>query len=282
MVQRLFNKFIYLFTCLLLSGFNASAFASDIHSPRTAALGGAGHGGPTLNDAIIMNPSYGSVMQAYSVAVNYGWLEGRTFNISIQDGRSELFQAGASYSQRQDANFIHVGASKNVVEHLWGGLGSKLIFPKDGTRKMITDFTFSGTFLPVGWLQTVLVIDNLIESSEARARGFYREFILGTKINFEGIVLIYFDPHLAPSLSDLGQNSFGHEFGLEFAPFPDFFIRFGQFNNASLPWRSGQRGRGYSFGMGLLAARMSLDYGISRVLEPTGGTSHSIGLSVYF
>ena len=50
------------FTLLLGS---APGWAADFQSPRTAALGGAGHAAPMLNDAIYLNPSFVSFMPSY-------------------------------------------------------------------------------------------------------------------------------------------------------------------------------------------------------------------------
>ena len=85
-------------------------FASDFLSPRTAALGGAGHAGPLLNDAIYVNDSYISLLPTFSVAGNYGWgnysdgsYKYRLQNASIQDGNpTDLFQAGIAYTKRDD------------------------------------------------------------------------------------------------------------------------------------------------------------------------------------
>lgn len=262
-----------------------SSQASDFHSVRTVGLGGAGHAGPTVNDAIVLNPSYGSLLKSYSMAFNYLWYKetdfsGRQLNVSLQDGMSELFQAGVSYTQRGDANLLHLGASKAVVERVGVGLGGKMIFPKDGSRKLIRDATLSTSGIPTDWLQLVGVVDNLFQSDEGKERGFYREFILGTKVNVQGIVLLYFDPHYTPNLPS--GDTYGHELGAEFVLGSDFFLRLGMFRNSAVPMLAGARGRGFGFGLGWIGPRTSLDYGIQRVLEPVGATSHIVGLSVYF
>src|SRR5689334_537537 len=101
---------------VLLLGLCVSANASDFHSPRTAALGGAGHAGPLLNDAIYLNPSYASLLPAYSISANYVAFRGtetlpddshpysgNNFNLSVQDGHTEAFQAGLGYTRRDSA-----------------------------------------------------------------------------------------------------------------------------------------------------------------------------------
>src|SRR4051812_25896306 len=78
--------------CLGFSG--ASALASDFHSARTAALGGAGRAGPLLNDGIYLNPSFLAFLQSYTFAGQYEWnkgdAHGRILQASIQDGSSQL------------------------------------------------------------------------------------------------------------------------------------------------------------------------------------------------
>src|SRR5579885_2081449 len=180
------------------------AAASDFWSPRTAALGGSGHAGPLLNDAIYLNPSYVSLLPTYGISGNYFNYSGagsdpgpagHGFNFSIQDGRSELFQAGVGYTNRPDTSILNIGASKSLVQRTGVGVGGKFIFPK-GTSRMLSDATFSFTGVPSNFVQLSFIVDNLVESADEKALGFYREFILGTKVNLNKLLLLYFDPHL--------------------------------------------------------------------------------------
>lgn len=260
-----------------------AAFGSDYHSPRTAALGGAGHAGPTLNDAIYLNPSYGALLPSYSLAIGYLWytgdlLHGRGLNVSIQDGRSELFQAGVGYTQREDANTVHIGAAKSLNEKLGTGLGAKFFFLKGDSRTAVREATFSTTFVPVQWMQLAVIVDNLFQTASSREHGLYREIILGTKVNVQNLVLIYFDPHFTPSL----DRTYGHELGLEFGVATDFFVRMGQFHNSLVPSQQGARGRGYGLGFGWIGPRMSLDYALSRPITPEASTVHNMSMTVYF
>src|SRR4051812_17667173 len=76
--------------------------ASDFQSARTAALGGAGHAAPLLNDSIYLNPSFESFLPTYTGAANYfnhsagavdaegsHELHGRGWNASLHDGKNE-------------------------------------------------------------------------------------------------------------------------------------------------------------------------------------------------
>jgi hypothetical protein len=266
-----------------------SAFASDFWSPRTAALGGAGHAGPLLNDAIYLNPSYTSLLPTYGFSGNYFTYagtggddlppRGHGLNISIQDGRSELFQAGAGYTSRADGTMLHIGASKSAVQRTGLGLGGKFFFPSDGTRKMIADGSVSFTGLPYDFLQISAIVDNIVQSEDEKAHGFFREYTLGTKANLESILLLYFDPHLTPD--DPVNNSFGYEMGVEWPIMQDFFLRIGMFKNANVALAN-IRGRGYSFGFGWIAPRISLDYGFVRVVDPATFNGHVFGFTVYF
>ena len=261
------------------------AAASDYHSPRTASLGGAGHAAPLLNDAMYLNPSFTSFLPSYSVAGNYDWFSydgtdntGKILNVSVQDGRSDIFQAGFGFTRREDAEIFTLGASKAATKRLGFGLGGKFVKANDGTDNGFQDATASATFIAEDWLQLVLVVDNVVESQMAQSYNFYREFVLGTKVNVMGIVMLYFDPHLAP---DYPGSSFGTEMGAEFTLMQDLFLRLGYFNNSAIPEEAGVRGNGFAAGFGWIGPRMSIDYAFSKVLSPARGTSHVVGLTVY-
>src|SRR5947209_4004303 len=100
-------------TALILGSFGLSAQGSDFQSARTAALGGAGHAGPMLNDAIYLNPSYASFLPTYAIGGNWvtfngkdDHFKGRAANLTVQDGRNEYFQAGVGYTLREDGSFV--------------------------------------------------------------------------------------------------------------------------------------------------------------------------------
>ena len=283
-----FQAFI---AAVLVCAASPSTQASDFQSPRTAALGGAGHAGPLLNDAIYLNPSYASFVQTYCLAANYytfagpkdlndqSAFHGHGTNFSLQDGRTELFQAGFGFTVREDSKLFNFGASKAVIDKLGVGIGGKIILPNDSSRPTVRDSIFSVTGVPTPSVQLVFVVDNMIQSDEAQAMGLYREFILGTKFNVKGIFLAYFDPHVTPSLPD--GSTYGYEAGLEFPFFTDIFFRLGAFRNSYVPY-AGLRGNGYATGLGWIAPRISFDYGLSRLLDPISSTSHTFGMTVYF
>lgn len=286
------KKNIILLGLLALS---QASWASDFHSPRTAALGGAGHAGPLLNDAIYLNPSYTSFLPNYGISVNYLWFNagsqngagfsdynGHQLNFSLQDGRSEIFQAGVGLTLRDDSKLISIGASKTIVDKLGVGLGGKFILPNDG-NKMIYDTVFSTTYAFTDFGQAAFIVDNVVQGDDSKSAGLYRQFILGTKFNVESIIIAYFDPHVTPDLpATIDQNStFGFEAGIEFPLMTDFFLRLGMLRNSYVPFVS-RYSNGYGLGFGWLAPRISLDYALSRVITPLPGTAHTFGLTTYF
>jgi len=271
--------------------FTTAVWGSDFHSPRTASLGGAGHAGPMLNDSIYLNPSYASFLPTYSISMNYlrykgpatepdgsSFFHGHYQNISIQDGRTELFQAGLGLTQEENARVVHVGASKTAIKRLGFGLGAKFIFPSNSNQR-IEDLTFSATGIVAQNFHMVFVIDNLIQSAAAKGQGLYREYIIGTKLNIQNIMLVYFDPHLTSDIT--GASLYGHETGLEFTIMSDLFLRLGAFNNAKSPVLKGL-GRGYGAGFGWVAPRISMDFAISRILTPVALTQQVFGFTMYF
>lgn len=287
-------RFIFLFLSLLATNV---VLASDFHSPRTAALGGSGHAGPLLNDSLYLNPSFSSLLASYSISANYGYFfgpatnpdgtsfyHGKNLNASIQDGRSELFQAGVGLSHFEDRDALHLGVSKSFVEKMGFGIGGKFIFPSNQpgvSQTVVHDATLSVSGVALPWLQLAFIVDNLFETQEGQKLGLYREWIFGTKVNVMQIFLMYFDPHITPSLSNTTTSVFGYEAGMEFTIMSDLFLRIGAFRSATVPFES-QRGDGYSSGIGWIGPRMSFDFAISRVLDPNPATGYFFGTTFYF
>lgn len=278
-------------TCLVLSSFLAPTVdASDFQSPRTAALGGAGHASPLLNDAIYLNPSYAAFTPAYGIQGNYEWYNspqaadgseqyhGRLLNASVQDGRNSLFQAGVGYSIRNEGKLLNFGAAKAAIKQLGFGIGGKFYFPNVNNGPSVSDTIVSTTWMATSWLQAAAIVDNAVETGNAKAQGFYREFILGTKINLQSIMLIYLDPHWAPD----APNLFGYEGGIELTPFTDLFFRGGVFKNASQAELDNLRGQGFGFGIGWVGPRISFDYGLSHVTQPVSCVAQMIGTTIFF
>ena len=242
----------------LSSGWGITAEASDFRSPRTSALGGAGHAGPMLNDGIYLNPSYASFLPSYGISLNYlaytspnapdgsQLYHGHILNASIQDGSNPLFQAGVGGSLRDSGKLVNFGAAKAAIKQLGFGIGGKVYLPNAGSN--ITDTNFSMTWATTSWFQASFLADNLIQSQTEVQDGFYREFTLGTKFNIMSILLLYIDPHLTPWAPNL--PTYGYEAGAEITPFTDLFLRLGVFHNANLPELNNTRGAGYGLGIG--------------------------------
>lgn len=280
----------YLASILLIissTSLSTTANASDFHSARTAALGGAGHANPLLSDAIYLNPSYASFIQTHSLSATLQKFndpgsessDGRLYNVSVLDGAQDsLFQAGLGFTQRQNKTFIHIASSKNLSDHFGIGIGTKLFFPNGQPSGRFTDTTFSLTAIFSNWFQAALIVDNILQNGTSQ--NLYREAILGTKINIKSIVLIYLDPHWLTNPPS-HQNSFGYEAGVEFPFFSDFFLRAGKFQNSFIPYLN-QRTHGFGLGAGWLGPKLSLDYGFSKLTERSNVYSHHFGVTLYF
>lgn len=281
--SRLFRSGAIALIAALGAGFG-TASASDFHSARTAALGGAGHAGPLLTDSIFLNPSFVSFLPQMAISGHFTMLPLQStsngFNVSIQDGHAEsIFQAGVAYTHRADSNLFSIGASKSFVNRVGIGIGSKYVLPVDPARGNFADTTASATVLIRNWLQAALVLDNVIQTDAARALGYYRELTLGTKVNVLGIVLLYADPHWTPALAT--SEAWGFEGGIEFPILKDFYLRGGYFHNAAIPFMA-SRGSGFGTGAGWLGPKISVDYGFERPLAPIAGLLHTFSLSVFF
>jgi hypothetical protein len=270
-----------------------TALGADFESPRTAALGGAGHAGPFLDDSIYMNPSYTSMIPTESGSVNYFFFKGPTtpaqpggtasddphghgFNVSLQDGTSEFFQAGVGFTQNNDSREVNVGASRAIIKQLGVGIGGKFIFDQTNNNPNIQDGIFSVTGIISKSIQSAFIIDNLAQTQAGLNRNLYRELILGTKFNVSGLLLLYLDPHIAPSY----QYKYGHELGAELTLFSDFFLRAGTFLNSYIPAEVA-RGNGFGGGIGWIGPKFSIDYALQRVMIPQQCSVQNIGMTFY-
>jgi len=269
----------------LILALPVSAFASDYHSPRTAALGGAGRGGPLLTDAIFLNPAMNSFLPSYQVNGSFNSYsgkddtepKGRVLHYSIQDGRNTLFQAGLAYTKRADGAFVHLGVSKAVAQRIGVGIGSKYAF-NSATREKAVDSTLSMIASPIDWFQGSFVVDNLIESSKAQTWNLYREFAFGFKFNVKSMLMAYFDPHYIPNKPGA---AFGYEFGLELPLFQDFFLRWGKSENSMQPHVAAY-GDGYGMGIGWIFPRLSIDLALSRTVNPVQTNNKMISFTVSY
>lgn len=288
---------IHAFLSLALVGLLLSTFAHSVehHSPRTAGLGGAGHAAPLLNDATYLNPSYIAFLKTYSVAANYlsydGQSEGgstgiygRNYNLSLQDGRNQSFQAGAGYTVRDGSKVLTVGLGKafSPTKPFSVGIGFSRIFDLPGKRN-VNLFSISSTVAASRFIQFSFNVDNMLENESTRQEGRFREFILGSKINIKNRFFIYADPHYTPSLA--GAGKWGYQIGGELLTVSDIYIRYGLFENAFTPFILAYS-KGYSYGAGWVAPKISFDYAFSKVSSRLDGgapaSSHTFSATVFF
>ncbi len=259
------------------------AHSTEYLSPRVLSLGGAGRAAPLFNDSIYLNPSYASFTPSYNISTGYTWFTpGRSYNASIQDSRTELFQAGIGFTRREQNGAINFGASKIAVEHLGFGLGAKLIID-DGTNNITTDSTFSASFLAASWFTSAIIIDNIFQSDAGLARNLYRTFYLATKFTTLEVVQIYIDPFYSPSYTS-GAKS-GYSAGIELGLMADFFARFGKFQDADIPYLN-TRGSGIGLGLGWVGPKVAFDYAYHHVTQNDLNlgivSAHAISMTVFF
>jgi hypothetical protein len=266
-----------LFGLSLISLSPESAMAVEYHSPRTLGLGGAGRATPLLNDSIYLNPSYASFAPVYSISGGYTGIRpgGRNYQVSIQDSRTEMFQAGVGFTKREGDSAVNIGASKLAVDRLGFGIGSKFII-NDQTRKMTSDFIFSTSYIGLQWMYTTLVIDNLWAN-------FDRTMYLGFKFIPTQNINIYLDPFYSPEYSK--GNKAGYHFGVEFGLLADFFFRIGKYQDGEIPYL-GTRGNGFGLSFGWIGPKLNLDYALSRAIHTHRGDSmttvNSFAMTIFF
>jgi hypothetical protein len=276
---------ILLLTLLATGGFlflPSVCGAVEFQSPRTLALGGSGRAGPLLNDAIYLNPSHASFTPIYSLfAGHLKYDGGRNTNISILDSRTELFQAGVGYTVKERNAVINLGASKQILRQLGVGLGSKLLLSRDGSQPL-SELSFSTSFIALPWMYTSLIIDNLIEDQTRLKQSWFRTAFLAFKFIPASKVEFFLDPLYSPSYT-AGPKA-GYSGGVEIGMLEDFYLRLGRFQDGEIAHTS-TRGSGYGFGLGWIAPKLNLEYGMSRVLTSHTGTGdmvHSGGMTVFF
>lgn len=254
--------------CILAS---LSAHATDFQSPRTAGLGGAGHAGPILTDAIYMNPAMMPFLQSYTMSLSHNTYsgpddsepKGKLQNASIQDGTNSLFQAGVGYTRKTYGNMVNIGASTRVFNKYGVGVGGKFLFGS-ATRESAQDVTVAALGSVTEWLQTGIILDNALSSSKSKQWNDGRELIFAMKLNFQKMLLLYIDPHYVPNKAG---SHLGVEAGVEIPLMQDLFIRAG-LNRDSFQPHLGTYGRGYGFGFGWSFPRISLDGSMSRTEGP--------------
>jgi hypothetical protein len=245
-------------------------------------LGGAGRANPLLNDAIYLNPSFASLLPVYSWSMNFRALEeGRAYNVSVLDGRSELFQAGLAYQVRDAYSAIHFGASSRIHPQLTAGIGVKVYLSKDpAVFDGFREFSLSSTYTPFDWLQVAAIVENLDQSPELAQLEMSRELVLAARIKLAESITVFLDPHLEIRNS-LKPHVLAREMGAEIALFKDFYFRMGSFSNASIADLQ-KRSNGFGYGFGWLSPRLSFDFAVDHAIKPITEVTHSSGLTFYF
>ena len=273
-----------MFSFFYLSIFALSnASATEYQSPRTLALGGAGRAGPLLNDSIYLNPSYASFTPIYSLSGGYTWFNaGRNYNVSVEDSRTSFLQAGIGFTRREQNSAASFGMSKQVIQQLGFGLGSKIIID-DHTNKTTTDLLFATSYIAMPWLYASIIVDNLIQSAVGKQRNLFRTFYAGIKFIPTKEVEIYVDPLYSPDYT--AGNKTGLSIGLEFGLLADFYLRFGKMIDAEVTYLN-TRGSGYGVGLGWIGPRINFDYSLSRVSSSHSGldsnSAHSLATTIFF
>jgi hypothetical protein len=271
----------------LLATLSLNANAVEYQSPRTLSLGGAGRGAPFLNDSIYLNPSFGSFQPIYAVAAGYNWFNnsagsGRNYNASIQDSRTEMFQAGVAYTKREQSSAVNIGASKQLIAKLGVGIGTKTIIDNNSSN-LTTDFLISSSFLATRWMYASIIVDNMLDNESDHSRNLFRTFYIGLKFIPFDLVQIYVDPLYSPTYA-AGKKA-GISAGVEITMLGDFYARAGRFIDGEVAYLN-TRGEGYGLGLGYLGPKFHFDYAFNRVssshLYTSKTSSNSVEMTVFF
>jgi hypothetical protein len=270
---------LFLLFFLMISGANAVEF----QSPRTLGLGGAGRAAPWLTDAIYLNPSFASFSPIYTLSGTFtGFDQGRNYNFSVQDSRTELLQAGVGFTKREENAAVNIGASRAFAKK-WGvGLGSKILLDQPSNR-MTADFNVSGSVLATEWLNMSLIVDNLIANADQRSRNLHRTLYAATRLIAARKIQLYFDPFFSPDYP--GGSKGGFTAGAEIGMLEDLYLRIGRSVDAEIAHLN-TRGSGYGIGVGWVGPKISLEGAIHKTLSAHGGrptgTAQSAAVQIYF
>jgi hypothetical protein len=269
-----------IFTVAVICG---SSFAADYHSPRAAALGGAGHASPLLTDAIYQNPAMMAFLPSYSISASLNKFggpddaepNGRVLHASVLDGTNPAFQAGVGYTRKTYGREVNVATSAKVLPQYSAGAGLKFLFGSD-SKQSAHDASISAIGQPLSWIQSGFNIENLVEGSQGKAWGHYREFTLGVKANIQKLLFLYFDPHLVPNKPG---SQYGYQAGAEIPIMADFFLRAGMNRNSFQP-HLGIYGKGFGFGFGWILPRLSIDFAIEKSTSPVKSNGMLFSLTI--
>jgi len=280
------NKLIYtLLIALQVTAFQTNA--EEFHSPRTAALGGAGHAAPLLNDAIYLNPSYIALIPTYSFSSTYlshrdaDGGSGRILNFSLQDGRNKALKGGAAYTAKDKQKTINLATAYRLGDAISVGAGYKYLWTE--LESGAHEISASSSFVLSDEFQLSLILHNAIQTDYGRENGLLRSIIIGSKVNLKDILIFYIDPHFIPSVSSGYKR--GYNIAIELVLLKDVFFRSGIFKNAPVPFMANALGEGQGLGIGWVGGRTSLDYAYKKVNRTStlrSGFSHSLGLTLYF
>jgi hypothetical protein len=267
----MFRKSIRVPVVILALSIVGSAFAADYHSPRSAALGGSGHASPLLTDAIFQNPAMMAFLPSYSISAalnKFGGPDdaepnGRVLHASVVDGTNPAFQAGVAYTRKTYGREVNIATSAKVLPQYSAGAGLKFLFGSD-SRQSAHDASLSAIGQPLSWVQSGFTVDNLVEGSQGKVWGHYREFTLGLKANIQKLLFLYFDPHYVPNKPG---SHYGYQAGAEVPVMADFYLRGGLSRNSFQP-HLGIYGKGFGFGFGWILPRLSVDFAIEKSTAP--------------
>lgn len=259
--------------------------AADYWSPRTAALGGAGHAAPLLTDAIYMNPAMASFINGYTGSVSFTRFsgpdenepKGRIRHFSVIDSTNPDFQSGLGFTQTSYGSLWHGILSRRFMDNLLAaGIGVKHL-GGSGSRASSTNFSLGAISSPLPWAAIGLYIENLKQSPTTLQWSEYRSVTLGLKANIQNALMVYVDPRFAANL----PRSMGYSAGLEIPIVKDGFIRIGRSKNSFQP-NLGSYGDGVGFGTGFIFPRFGIDFAHFRTTGPTRSEGSSLALSATF
>jgi len=201
--------------------------------------------------------------------------------VSVQDSRTDILQAGVAYTKRERNSAINIGASRQIVKQVGFGLGSKFIIDNN-TSKVTSDMSFATTYIAQEWVYVSIVVDNLIQSEEAKQRNLFRTVFVAFKFIPTKEVEFFFDPLYSPDYR--GGNKAGFSLGLELGLLSDFYLRGGKFVDGEITHLD-TRGSGYGLGIGWIGPRINFDYAYNRVTSSHTNVitaAHAVSTTIFF
>jgi hypothetical protein len=232
-------------------------------------------GASLLNDALFSNPASSAFVNAYSIDGTF--LNPKTFSVSILDTKTSALGGAMGYYRMMRPGFdqpiqvAKAGTSGRLSENIGFGIAGKAAWGPDlaGTSASYKDIDF-GMLAKFDLIQFGVNINNILGGNAAM--GEFREYALGTRINWEDTV--FFSVAVTGETATFRPVQYG--FGAEYVS-PYFFALKGGFRTRPIDEKSF-----WAAGLSILSPKVSIHYAVEFENRSGGNMEHTVGTTFLF